>query len=121
MRRSGRWIALFGAVAAVELFVRFALPFDLERVLIVETVLFLGASFASFALARRAPKAEGWRHVLQLTLAGSFILAAIRVGLWAAGQPVARANLVIAILGAMVVTLTWWSRRRTSRVPGPIG
>lgn len=107
-----RWVALLAVVAAVELVARFAFPFDLERVLVVETVLFLGAAFAITRLVARAPPKKRWQRVLQWVLAWSFALAAVRTGIWAAGQPVSRANGAVLVLGVVVLVAAWVRHRR---------
>jgi len=121
MSRSTLWIALVAGVAAVELFVRFVLPFNLDRVLIVETLLFIAAGCAGFAIAARLPRAVGWRRALELTLSGALLLAAIRTGLWAAGgvASVPRANLVTGVVGGVAVAVVWWRRRRADRIRAP--
>ena len=114
MRKLLPWILLFATTAAIDVAVRFAMSFELRRVLLVEAVLFLMAAGIIGALARRSPQ-TGWRHVLQWVIAGGLILAALRAGLWAAGLPVARANLVIAGLGASVLILLWMRWRSQQR------
>src|SRR5574341_1907394 len=113
------WVLLFGMIAAIELTVRFLLPFDLRRVLIVEAGLFLGAGVTTWALVLRSPQSFGWRRVAQWSLAGGLILAAIRATLWASGMPVARANLVIALLGAVGLIALWFQRRAFRRPTAP--
>jgi len=60
------WLLLFAMVGIIELAVRFALPFELRRVLVVEAVVFLGAGVVSGMLVRRSVQV-GWRYVRALT------------------------------------------------------
>jgi len=53
------WLALLAAVAAIELTVRFALPSDLDRVLVVEAVLFPLAGVAAWPWFRWRRSREG--------------------------------------------------------------
>lgn len=111
MLRSGRWLVwtgLVAAITAIDLAARFALPFSLQRVLVVEAVLFFLGALATLALSARPPQASGWRRVLQRILAAGLVLAALRAALWAAGLPVARANLIILVLGVVMLTGVKW-------------
>jgi MYXO-CTERM domain-containing protein len=116
-RRWVPWLALFGAIAAIDLAARFVLPFSLNRVLAVEALLFFGAALATLALIARPPHPCGWRRVLQWLLVGAFALAGLRAAIWAAGQPVARANVVIVVLAVLALAGSWLRRRR--RTMGP--
>ncbi len=100
-------------VGIIELAVRFAIPFELRRVLVVEAVVFLGAGVVSGMLVRRSVQV-GWRYALQWALVGAFVLAAVRAGLWAAGVPVARANQIIGLLGVLALAAVWLRRRSPS-------
>ncbi len=113
------WLALFGVVAAVELTVRVALPFKLQRVLVVEAVLFLTSALVMLGLLARTPRRTGWRRVLPWILGGGFVLAALRSALWAAGQPVMRANIVVLVLAVICLAVTWVSRRRRADTKEP--
>jgi Na+/melibiose symporter-like transporter len=113
------WLALFGVVAAVELTVRVALPFKLQPVLVVEAVLFLTSALVMLGLLARTPRRTGWRRVLPWILGGGFVLAALRSALWAAGQPVMRANIVVLVLAVICLAVTWVSRRRRADTKEP--
>lgn len=103
MRFALRWLGVVLIATAIDLLVRFALPFDLSRVLRVEAALFPLTGLALFLLFRSEPRASpGWRRV-QIVVIAAFPLAGIRSGLWAAGLPVQRANLVVLAIGIV----TW--------------
>ena len=121
LRRWLPWIALSGVIASIELTDRFAFPFNLRRVLMVEAVLYVGASLVTVALITRLPRPTGWRRVGQWVLVAAFALAALRSGIWAAGRPVPRANLAIAVLGAITVGVAYLRRHRRAggHRPGP--
>ena len=112
-RRLMPWLLLFAMVGIIELAVRFALPFERRRVLVVEAVVFLGAGVVSGMLVRRSVQV-GWRYALQWALVGAFVLAAVRAGLWAVGVPVARANQIIGLLGVLALAAVWLRRRSPS-------
>jgi hypothetical protein len=121
MLRSHRWlpwIGLAAAITAIDLVSRFALPFNLQRVLVVEAVLFFVGALATLTLSTRPPRPSGWRRVLPRLLAGGLLLAAFRAALWAAGMPVARANLIILVLGVVMLAGAQWRTRRTKPLPG---
>ena len=115
------WMALFAAMAAIDLTTRFALPFNLKRVLVVEAVLFFGAALATLSLMARPPRPSGWRRVLHWFLAGAFALAALRAAIWAAGQPVVRANVAIVILAILMLVGSWVRHRRQAVGPSQPG
>jgi hypothetical protein len=110
------WLLLFAIVGVIELAVRFAIPFALRRVLVVEAVVFLGAGVVSGMLVRRSVQV-GWRYALQWALVGAFVLAAVRAGLWAVGVPVARANQIIGLVGVLALGAVWLRRRSQPRAP----
>jgi len=113
------WVGLVAAATAVDLAVRFAIPFDLSRVLAVETVLFFATALTMAWIVSRAPAKRRWVRVLQWGLVWSFALAAVRSGIWACGQPVVRANVAVCALGAAVLAGAWVRRRqRTEASPG---
>ncbi len=116
LRELVSWILLLVAVSAVELVIRFVLPFRLGRVLAVEALLFLAAGVVGMVLAARSTQV-GWRSVLQWILGVGLTLAGIRAALWALGLTVSGANLVIA-LGGLVILAGWWVRRRMLRRAG---
>jgi hypothetical protein len=111
------WTGLAAAIAAIDLATRFALPFDLQRVLLVEALLFFVGGLAVLGIGTRPPQASGWRRVLERLLAGGLVLAALRSALWAAGLPVARANLIILILGGITLGVAKWRTRRPNPLP----
>lgn len=102
--------ALLAVVAAVELAVRFALPFDLTRVLVVEAVLFPLAGVACVALIRRRPSQSSLGRTLQLLLAAAFFLGGLRALVWVAGGSVMAAN--VTTVAAAVVAWAWYRVRR---------
>lgn len=113
------WAMLFSAIAVVEVLVRFAAPFSLRRVLVVEAVLFLAAALAALVLIQRPSFSSGWRLRLHWTLVWAFVLGGIRAAIWAAGQPVMRANLVILLLAIVVLIGSRIRRRRRGEQPPP--
>jgi hypothetical protein len=115
------WVTPFSLIAALDLFVRFALPFSLGRVLIVEAGLFLGAALVTRALIAQPPLRSGWRRVVQLSLMWAFGLAALRAAIWAAGQPVMRANLAtfVAAILLLIGSRLWRRQSKSSSDLGP--
>jgi hypothetical protein len=106
------WVGLTAAVTAVDLTVRVAIPFDLTRVLVIETALFLATALTMTWMASRAPANRRWLRVLQWMLVWSFALAAVRSAIWVSGQPVVRANITVLALGAAVLASVLLRRRR---------
>ena len=111
------WAALFGTIATVEVLVRFAVPFSLRRVLVVEALLFFGAALAALRLTLRPAKPSKWRRLLQWSLVWGLALGAIRAAIWAAGQPVTRANLAALLVAIIALAASRIRRRRQSRQP----
>ena len=113
-RTSVAWATLFGVIVAAEVLVRFAIPFNLTRVLVVEALLFFAAASVIIILIQRPPFALGWRRRLQWILFWFFILGGMRAAIWALGQPVMRANMAILLLGvvALIGYLIWRRRHR---------
>lgn len=87
------------------------MPFELQRVVRVEAVLFVATSLVLLALYRRDPRATGWRRTLQVVLVAAFALAGIRAAIWAAGKPVFWANLTVLMLAAVAVGVLVFRRR----------
>ncbi|MGD2120922.1 MAG: hypothetical protein PVJ76_04220 [Gemmatimonadota bacterium] len=102
-----KWAVVFAVATFVDLLARFAIPFQMTRVLAVEAVLFPAAAAAFLVLMRKGPSQTGFRRKLQIILIGGFFLAGLRSGLWAAGIPVGTVNLLV--LAAAV--LTWVAYR----------
>lgn len=111
------WATLFAAIALVEVLVRFAFPFSLRRVLVVEAVLFVDAALVILCFIQRPPVSSGWRRRLQWALVLAFALGSIRAAIWATGQPVMRANLAILLLAIVVLIGSGIRRGRRSRQP----
>ena len=108
------WLVLLVVVTTGELLVRFTISFNLRRVLLVEAALFLAAGLVGAILSRRsAPK--DWYYVLQWILVGGFLLASVRATAWGLGMQVARANMLIALLGTVALATVWWRRRAKRR------
>jgi len=118
-RKLAVWIILFAVVAVLDSAVRFALPFNLRQVLIVEVVLFFTAGVAAAFLATRSPRFVGWRYKIQWALAAALILAAVRSCLWAIGLSVYRANMVILALAILATAAAWIRGRRLRSQPLP--
>ena len=113
MLKLWKWIVLLAVIAAVEVIVRFAVPFHLQRVLVTEAVAFLTASLVGSLLASRSVQ-TGWRLGLQWILTAGFLLGALRAALWAGGMQVVRANQIIAGLAVLALVI-WFARSRASR------
>lgn len=109
------WLTLLLVVAAIELAARVGLPFDLERVLLVEAVLFPLAGAACLALMRRWPRESGIVRTLQILLAAAFFLGGIRSFVWVATGSVMLANVKAAVTGLAVWLWLRWRRRRGDR------
>jgi len=114
MKRGLRWLAVLFVAAAVDLGVRFGPGLDFENVLWIEALIFLAAAGVLYRWYRMDPATPGWRRALQAVLLASLVLAAIRAGIWASGQPVTLANGVILGLG-VAGWLIWMYRRRARR------
>lgn len=105
-----QWTGVILLAATLDLGVRFGLQPDFSVSLWVEGGIFLVTAAVLFWLYRRAPGRPGWRRSLQVLLVGGFVLGGLRSLLWAAGNPVSRANLKILVLG--VVAWAYFARRR---------
>jgi hypothetical protein len=116
MRTLMKWLGVFAGATAIDLFVRFGLPFQMTTVLVAEAILFPVTGFVFLWLLRRSPGKVGFPRRLQLLTIAAFFLAGLRAGLWASGVPIGMAN--IAVL--MVAVLAWLSFRRARRA-GAIG
>jgi hypothetical protein len=116
-RASITWATLFGVIVATEALVRFAIPFNFTRILVVEALLFFAAAIVIIILIRRPPFALGWYRGLQWILLWFFILGGIRATIWALGQPVMRANMAILLIGIVVLIANriWRRRHRQQR------
>jgi peptidoglycan/LPS O-acetylase OafA/YrhL len=119
MRQLALWVGVILVATAIDLAVRFGMPFDLQLVVRVEAVLFLATSLVLSALYRRQPRATGWRRKLQAVLVASFALAGVRSAIWAAGQPVYRANLAVLALAAVATVVLLVRRRARRRATAP--
>jgi hypothetical protein len=111
-RISVAWATLFAVIIGVEVIVRFAIPFNLTRVLVVEALLFFAAAIVIIILIQRSALALRWRRGLRWILLWFFILGGIRSAIWASGQPVMRANMTILCLGiVLLIGNRIWRRR----------
>jgi protein-S-isoprenylcysteine O-methyltransferase Ste14 len=110
LRRSAPWIAVVLAALAIDLAVRFGLHPDFRFTLWIEGGVFLLAALVLLGLYHREPAQPGWRRGLRVALIGAFALGGLRSLMWAAGQPVYRANLKILIIA--VLAWAYWRRRR---------
>ena len=81
-----------------------------------EAILFPGAGLALWVLHLRRPPQIRWQFRLQRILIAGFALAGLRAVLWAAGLQVARANLGVLIVGALLAALAVARSRRRSAV-----
>jgi uncharacterized membrane protein len=115
---TARWAFVILGVTAIDLAVRFLLPFDLRRVMRVEGVLFMVTGFLLLQMARRAPPVGGWRRVLRAGLVASFLLAGLRAALWGLGTSPIVAN-VAALVGAVAIGTTYFLRRRSGGTRRP--
>ena len=113
------WAVVSLATLAIDLAVRFGLQPDFRVVLWIEGCVFLLAGLVLLRLSRQAPAQPGWRRGLQILLIGGFALGGLRSLLWAAGNPVYRANLKILIIA--VLAWAYWRRRRRRVAPAADG
>jgi hypothetical protein len=105
-----RWTAVILLASALDLGVRFGLQPDFEVSLWIEGGIFLLTAIILFWLYRGAPARRGWRRNLQVVLVAAFALGGLRSLIWAAGNPVTRANLKVLLLG--IVSWAYWRRRQ---------
>jgi len=112
MRWGWKWTFVILAAGAIDFAVRFATGFDMARVVPAETVLFLGTGAVLWALLRHEPASVRWQLRLQRVLVAAFALAGLRAGLWAAGLPVATANIIVGLAGIALVAVAVARRRR---------
>lgn len=104
-------IVVIGSVIA-DFAGRWALDFDMDRVIPFEALLFLAGGGVLLLAAKRDRPDSARALRLDLWLALAFGLAGVRAGLWAAGMPVYVANLVILVVGIFLgVRLIRWSRQ----------
>jgi hypothetical protein len=108
-----RWTLLILAVTLADFAVRVATRFNMAWVVPAEAMLFLGTSLALWRLHDRAPAPVRWQSTLQRLLVAAFVLAGLRAALWAGGLHVARANVVILTVGALLLALTVVRSRRS--------
>ena len=110
-----RWTLVILGAAVVDVAARFAMPFDLRRVLIAEALLFpaTGVVLARMTVAR--PARAGWRRTLQWVLVAAFVLAGLRSALWVIGVPVMTANYTLIGLAAALWGIARYRRRRGAR------
>ena len=107
-----RWTLLILAVTLADFAVRLASRFSMAWVVPAEAILFLGTSLALWLLHDRARASVPWQFTLQRVLVAAFALAGLRAALWAGGLPVARANVVILTVGALLLALAVIRSRR---------
>jgi hypothetical protein len=110
MRPLIQWVAVILAAAAIDLFARFALPFDLTRVLWIEAAVFPLSGFGLLLLSRSSPRASGFRRWVQVVLVAGLFLGGFRSGLWASGLPIGRVNLIVLGVGILVWLGLRWTR-----------
>lgn len=118
--RLARWrrpILIGFAAVVVDFGIRLAVGFDMARIVPAEAVLFAVGGLA-FAWAARAERADPPARRLDWWLAGLFVLAAVRSAIWAAGQPVWIANVVILVIALPVAFRLVRLRRRRRRADG---
>ncbi|MDH3456909.1 MAG: hypothetical protein OER90_08710, partial [Gemmatimonadota bacterium] len=58
------WTLTIVVATLADFAVRFALPFDMKRVLLTEAVLFPATGLVLLWLVRRFPRRRGWKRVL---------------------------------------------------------
>jgi hypothetical protein len=112
MRWGWQWTLIILAVGLVDFAVRFGTGFNMVWVLRGEAVLFLGTGLALWMLQRRTPAQIRWQRRVQRVLAALFGLGGLRAALWGSGVAVARANVVVLILGVLVGAVAWRRRHR---------
>ncbi len=116
MRWGWRWTLLILAAGLTDFAVRIGTGFNMAWVVRAEAPLFLGASFALWLMLRRQPASVRWQRRLQGVLVATLALAGLRAALWAAGLPVATANLVVLVAGVVLlaVAVVRWRRKRAA-------
>jgi hypothetical protein len=105
-----QWIAVILLATALDLGVRFGLQPDFRVSLWIEGGTFLLTAAVLLWLYRIHPARPGWRRGLQVLLVAAFALGGLRSLLWAAGNPVTRANLKVLVLG--VIAWAYVKRRK---------
>jgi hypothetical protein len=121
MRWGWQWTLIILAVGLADFAARFGTGFNMVWVVRSEAVLLLGGGLALWILQRRNPAQIRWQRRVQRVLVALFGLGGLRAALWASGMAVARANVVVLVLGVLVGTVAWWRGRRVAgvaRAPG---
>ena len=113
------WTVTIMVATCVDVAMRLALSFDMTRIRIMEAVLFPTAGVVLLWFLLRGARQHGWRRGVQVwTVAGCF-LAGLRVGLWALGVPVSRANLAIIVIPLLVLVVRSLLRTRAGPTTTP--
>jgi hypothetical protein len=109
-----RWSLVVTAATAVDLLARFGAPFDFDRVMRMEAVLFPVTAAFLATLLRSEPSTQGWPRRVRLGLIWLFGLGGLRPVLWMLGVSLMAANLA-TLVGALAGILVWRVRRRDRR------
>jgi hypothetical protein len=96
------WLVIVIAVALIDIVGRLALGFAMARVIVFESVLFLGACMLIAMATARYPSQSLLVRRGERVLAVVFGLAGLRVMVWAAGAGVGVANCVVLGIGLML-------------------
>jgi hypothetical protein len=96
------WLVIVVTVALIDIVGRRALRFAMARVIVFESVLFLGACVLVTVVTARYPSQSLWVQRVERVLVVVFGLACLRVMIWAAGSGVAVANMVVLAVGLML-------------------
>jgi len=102
-----------GLIVLVEFGVRFVVPFKLERVLLVETIVFVASAAVLNSLARRSGVSTRFSRAMSFA-ALALILGAIRSALWLVGIEVQIANLTILLIGFLLFGIWRYMKKRKS-------
>jgi hypothetical protein len=118
LREWHRWLLIVGAVIVLDLAGRFALDFDVTRVLILESLLFAGACIVVVVVATRRPREAVASRRVGCGLGAAFGLAALRTTLWSVGVNIAVANMVVlaggvALVAGLLIRRRYVARRHT--------
>lgn len=112
--RALTWFLLFATATAIDLGVRFLVPFQMSRVLWTEAVVFMATAMGILALDRRMTVFDATPRAWPKYVAAFFALGAVRSCIWAAGKSAFVANMGTLSVALGATGIVWWLRRRTA-------
>jgi hypothetical protein len=98
-----RWLVIVLVVALIDIGGRFAFGFNMARVIVFESVLFVAACVLMAVLAVKLPAKSARLGLVERWLGAAFGLAGIRTIVWASGAGVGVANVVVVGVGVILV------------------